>query len=52
MEIDKPARSNHCKVMKVINVLLTNFLIIDGHDATKIKKVVEVHTLQEAVKIF
>ena len=51
MEIDKPARSNHCKVMKVINVLLTNFLI-DGHDATKIKKVVEVHTLQEAVKIF
>ena len=29
-------------VRKVINVFLTDFLIIDGYDATKIKRVVEV----------
>ena len=42
MEIGKLARSNHCMVRNVINVFLTSFLIIDGYDATKIKRVVEV----------
>ena len=39
-------------VRKVINVFLTDFLIIDGYDATKIKRVVEIQTLRESVRNF